>query len=75
MKRETVSACTGLHIHRIGPDAELVDDSEHFRDAYAVSPGDWVLVRPDGYIGAFVGSRQVDGLTHFLAEQGLQPPP
>ncbi|MET3339247.1 MULTISPECIES: FAD-dependent oxidoreductase [Bradyrhizobium] len=75
VKRGTVSACTGLHIHRIGPDAELVDDSEHFRHAYAVSPGDWVLVRPDGYIGAFMGSRQVDGLTHFLAEQGLQPAP
>ncbi|MCP3380897.1 hypothetical protein NLM31_11180 [Bradyrhizobium sp. CCGUVB4N] len=28
-------------------------------------------VRPDGYIGAFVGSEQTDTLTHFLAEQGL----
>ncbi|WFU70930.1 hypothetical protein [Bradyrhizobium sp. CB2312] len=28
-------------------------------------------VRPDGYIGAFVGSQQSDALAHFLAEQGL----
>ncbi|MGL9619561.1 FAD-dependent oxidoreductase [Bradyrhizobium sp. U531] len=71
VKQESVPARTGLHIHCIGPQGEFIDESEHFRSAYSVSPGDWVLVRPDGYIGAFVGSQQVDKLTHFLAEQGL----
>jgi 2-polyprenyl-6-methoxyphenol hydroxylase-like FAD-dependent oxidoreductase len=71
VKRDAVPARSGLHIHCIGPDGELVDESGHFRSAYAVSPGDWVLVRPDGYIGAFVSSQQVDALTRFLAEQGV----
>lgn len=71
VKRGAVPARAGLHIHCIGPDAELIDASEHFRSAYAVSSGDWVLVRPDGYIGAFVGAQQSDALTRFLAEQGL----
>jgi 2-polyprenyl-6-methoxyphenol hydroxylase-like FAD-dependent oxidoreductase len=71
VKRDTVPAHSGLHIHCIGPDQELIDDSGHFRSAYTVSSGDWVLVRPDGYIGAFVGSGQTDTLTRFLAEQGL----
>ncbi|MGY3108787.1 MULTISPECIES: FAD-dependent oxidoreductase [unclassified Bradyrhizobium] len=71
VKRKALSACNGLHIHCIGPGAELVDESEHFRAAYSVSPGDWVLVRPDGYIAALVDFRQIDRLTHFLAEQGL----
>lgn len=71
VKRDAVPPRTGLHIHCIGPDQELIDDRGHFRDAYTVSPGDWVLVRPDGYIGAFVGSEQTDTLTRFLAEQGL----
>lgn len=71
VKRADVPARAGLHIHRIGPGGELIDESGHFRGAYTVSPGDWVLVRPDGYIGAFVGSQQTDTLTRFLAEQGL----
>lgn len=69
--RSAVPARTGLHIHCIGPDGELIDEGEHFRGAYAVSPGDWVLVRPDGYIGAFVGSQQIDTLTRFLEERAL----
>jgi hypothetical protein len=71
VKRDAVPARTGLRIHCIGPGDELIDDSGHFRNAYTVSSGDWVLVRPDGYIGAFVGSEQTDVLTRFLAEQGL----
>ncbi|EJN07438.1 2-polyprenyl-6-methoxyphenol hydroxylase-like oxidoreductase [Bradyrhizobium sp. YR681] len=70
-KRGTVPARTGLQIHCIGPDGELIDENGHFRGAYAVSPGNWVLVRPDGYVGAVVGSAQTDALAHFLAEQGL----
>ncbi|MEH2491835.1 FAD-dependent oxidoreductase [Bradyrhizobium sp. AZCC 2230] len=71
VKRDAVPARTGLHIHCIGPDQELIDDSGHFRSAYTVSSGDWVLVRPDGYIGAFVGAQQTGALARFLAEQGL----
>jgi hypothetical protein len=71
VNRRAVPARTRLHIHCIGPDGELIDESEHFRGAYAVSSGDWVLVRPDGYIGAFVGAQQIDALTRFLNEQGL----
>ncbi|RXT49908.1 FAD-dependent oxidoreductase [Bradyrhizobium betae] len=71
VKRAAVPARTGLHIHCIGPDCELIDESGHFRGAYTVSPGDWVLVRPDGYIGAVVGEQQTDALARFLAEQGV----
>ncbi|MGY8705850.1 FAD-dependent oxidoreductase [Bradyrhizobium sp. 18BD] len=71
VKRGAVPARSGLHIHCIGSDGELIDDGGHFRGAYAVSPGDWALVRPDGYISAFVGAQQTDALTRFLAEQSL----
>ncbi|HEV2155900.1 FAD-dependent oxidoreductase [Bradyrhizobium sp.] len=71
VKRDAMPARSGLHIHCIGSDGELIDDSGYFRAAYAMSPGDWALVRPDGYIGAFVGARQADRLTRFLSEQGL----
>ena len=59
------------HLEVLAAGQELVDDAGHFRGAYAVSPGDWVLVRPDGYIGAFVGSQETDALMRYLADQGL----
>jgi len=71
VKRGAMPARTGLHVHCIGPDDELIDESEHFRSAYTVSTGDWVLVRPDGYISAFVGSQKTDQLARFLDEQGV----
>ncbi len=41
-------------VHIVGPRGDLVDDGGHFRDAYGLLPGEWVLVRPDGYVGAIV---------------------
>ena len=28
----------------------MEDDGGHLRDAYGLAPGEWVLVRPDGYV-------------------------
>lgn len=38
----------GLHIHLIGGD--LRDPDGLVRDTYGLTPGEWVLVRPDGYV-------------------------
>jgi 2-polyprenyl-6-methoxyphenol hydroxylase-like FAD-dependent oxidoreductase len=69
VERQAVSPRAGLRIHTIGPHDELIDAAGHFREAYAVSPGDWVLVRPDGYIGAIVSSAHLDALNHFLGDK------
>jgi 2-polyprenyl-6-methoxyphenol hydroxylase-like FAD-dependent oxidoreductase len=61
----------GLRIHIVGPHGDLVDDGGHFRDAYALSPGEWVLIRPDGYIGAIASSDNVSALERYLAEVGV----
>ncbi|OWO94645.1 2-polyprenyl-6-methoxyphenol hydroxylase [Rhizobium esperanzae] len=63
----------GLQIHRIGRRGDLVDEGGHFRDAYALAPGEWVLVRPDGYIGAIVSSGEASALETYLATVGLGP--
>jgi 2-polyprenyl-6-methoxyphenol hydroxylase-like FAD-dependent oxidoreductase len=60
-----------LHTHIVGPRGDVVDDCGHFRDAYGVSPGDWVLVRPDGYVGAVVGADNVPLVEGYLAEVGV----
>ncbi|MBB4233595.1 FAD-dependent oxidoreductase [Rhizobium esperanzae] len=61
----------GLHIHRIGRRGDLIDEGGHFRDAYALTPGDFVLVRPDGYIGAIVASGEASVLKAYFANVGL----
>jgi 2-polyprenyl-6-methoxyphenol hydroxylase-like FAD-dependent oxidoreductase len=54
-----IRARSGLHVHVFGRD--LVDDRGHFARAYALAPGDWLLVRPDGYIGAIArDARAID---------------
>ena len=56
----------------MGPDGDIVDDGHHMRDAYGVEAGDWVLVRPDGYIGAMVALNETVALRSYLADAGVQ---
>jgi 2-polyprenyl-6-methoxyphenol hydroxylase-like FAD-dependent oxidoreductase len=63
----------GLHIHRIGRSGDVIDEEGYFREAYALTPGDQVLVRPDGYIGAIVASGEASALETYLATVGLGP--
>jgi 2-polyprenyl-6-methoxyphenol hydroxylase-like FAD-dependent oxidoreductase len=69
--RATIAVRSGLHIHIIGPQGDLVDEGGHFSDAYAVSPGEWILIRPDGYVGAITASDNVSALERYLAEVGI----
>jgi 2-polyprenyl-6-methoxyphenol hydroxylase-like FAD-dependent oxidoreductase len=62
----------GLHIHAVGPRGDIVDDGGHIRDGYGVRPGDWVLVRPDGYVGAIVSSDHCSELNAYLERVGLR---
>jgi 2-polyprenyl-6-methoxyphenol hydroxylase-like FAD-dependent oxidoreductase len=61
----------GLRIHRIAGDGDIVDEGGHVREAYGLSAGDWVLVRPDGYVGAVVTSDEGDALEDYLRSVGL----
>jgi 2-polyprenyl-6-methoxyphenol hydroxylase-like FAD-dependent oxidoreductase len=64
----------GLRIHVVGGRGDIVDDAGHFRDAYGLAPGEWALVRPDGYIGAIVGPDDIAELEQYLAKVGLAAP-
>jgi len=69
--RSEVAPRAGLHIHTFGAGGDVIDDGGHFRDAYAMVSGDWVLVRPDGYIGASVATGRVKSLEDYLHTAGL----
>jgi 2-polyprenyl-6-methoxyphenol hydroxylase-like FAD-dependent oxidoreductase len=61
----------GLHIHRFGSDGDLKDTGGHFAGAYALKPGSWVLIRPDGYIGAIIEAGEIDSLSRYQDMVGL----
>jgi 2-polyprenyl-6-methoxyphenol hydroxylase-like FAD-dependent oxidoreductase len=69
--RAAVVPRPGLRSHIVGPRGDVVDDGGHFRAAYGLSPGDWVLVRPDGYVGAIVGADELAALERYLWEVGV----
>ncbi len=69
--RRLVSPRAGLHIHAIGPDSELLDGAGHFQAAYAPRGGDWLLIRPDGYVGAIVASDEIPSLEAYFMTVGL----
>jgi 2-polyprenyl-6-methoxyphenol hydroxylase-like FAD-dependent oxidoreductase len=67
----TPEARAGLRIHTLGPRGDIVDDAGHVRDGYGLEPGTWVLIRPDGYIGAIVSCDELQALERYLATVGV----
>lgn len=71
---DAIAARAGLRVHVVGPQGDLRDDGGHVADAYALSPGDWVLVRPDGYVAAVVATSELAALDALLATVGVASP-
>nr|WP_249198108.1 FAD-dependent oxidoreductase [Gluconobacter wancherniae] len=62
------SAIAGVRIVTIGAGNELVDEDGYIVAAYGIDPGQWVLVRPDGYIAGIFSSRELEQqLSCYLA--------
>ncbi|MBI0314011.1 FAD-dependent oxidoreductase [Streptomyces javensis] len=54
------TARKGLHIHTTGLRGDLNDTGGHVRDAYGLAAGQWVLIRPDGYIAAIADLHTIE---------------
>jgi 2-polyprenyl-6-methoxyphenol hydroxylase-like FAD-dependent oxidoreductase len=72
--RAAVAPRSNLHIHIVAPAGDVIDEGGHIRDAYGLAPGDFVLVRPDGYIGAFVAAAHAAALASYLDGMGCSAP-
>ncbi|MES2206046.1 MAG: FAD-dependent oxidoreductase [Pseudomonadota bacterium] len=70
-RADTVASRQNLHIHTTGLRGDIIDDRDYVRDAYGIEPGDWVLVRPDGYIGAIISSGKNIELEAYMEKVGL----
>ncbi len=71
VERNAVAPRPGLRIHVFGERGDVVDCAGHFRDAYGPATGDWMLIRPDGYVGAIVASDHIETLENYLRKLGL----
>ncbi|MGI4959760.1 MAG: FAD-dependent monooxygenase, partial [Janthinobacterium lividum] len=60
-----------LHVHHVDAHGDLKDIDGHFAAAYGLVSGSWILIRPDGYVGAIVSGKHTDGLNSYLAAVGL----
>lgn len=69
--RDAITPRAGLHIHTLGTRGDILDDAGELRRVYGLNDGDWVLVRPDGYVGAIVASGEVGALESYLRNVGL----
>jgi len=65
--RGSMPARRNVQVHVIAPTGDLRDEQGQFLDAYALAEGDWVLVRPDGYVAALVAPGEVDALAQYFA--------
>lgn len=70
---ESVAPRPGMHIHRIGVQGDINDAGGHVRDTYELAPGECVLIRPDGYVGAslILGAERTVKLERYLSHVGL----
>lgn len=64
---------SGLHIHVIGGGGDILDTGGHVHNAYGLSSDQWVLVRPDGYVAAVVGTADLGSLASYLDAVGIRP--
>ncbi|EGT9625174.1 zinc-binding dehydrogenase [Salmonella enterica] len=64
---KVIDARRGLRIHHIGEQDELIDTLGHFRESYHLAPGQCVLIRPDGYVGAFFHGKQSNDIENYLS--------
>ncbi|EAM2622693.1 FAD-dependent oxidoreductase [Salmonella enterica] len=64
---KVIDARRGLRIHHIGEQGELIDTLGHFRESYQLAPGQCVVIRPDGYVGAFFHGKQSNDIENYLS--------
>jgi 2-polyprenyl-6-methoxyphenol hydroxylase-like FAD-dependent oxidoreductase len=69
--RVAIGPRPGLRVHIVGERGDIVDHGGHFRAGYGLSPGEWALIRPDGYVGAIVASDEIPKLERYLARMGV----
>jgi 2-polyprenyl-6-methoxyphenol hydroxylase-like FAD-dependent oxidoreductase len=70
---ETIEVRPGLHVHHLGKHGDVIDARGHAREAYGLTPGACVLVRPDGYVGAILNlaAERIAQLENYLGRMGL----
>jgi 2-polyprenyl-6-methoxyphenol hydroxylase-like FAD-dependent oxidoreductase len=70
--RATVPPHPQLRVHVLGERGDVLDTQGYVREAYGLASGNWVLIRPDGYIGAFIAAEQAESMRTYLRGVGIR---
>ena len=73
--RAAIAPRANLRINCVGRGGDIIDDGGNIHSGYGVSPGSWVLIRPDGYVGAIVCPGEMAPLSNYLDDVGLETVP
>jgi hypothetical protein len=55
----------------IGPRGEILDSDDHVLKAYGLTPSQWVLIRPDGYVSAIAETANLSTIEAHLDAVGV----
>jgi hypothetical protein len=69
--RDAIPSHPALHVHMFGAHGDVIDTHGLVAAAYGLAPGQGVLVRPDGYIGAILAADRLDRLHAYLERVGI----
>lgn len=65
----------GLHVHRVGgASGDLQDPGDVLGGTFGLAEGQTALIRPDGYVAAFLAATDGARLEAYLASVGLDAP-
>ena len=64
----------GLQVRTVGASGDLVDADGHIRDGYDLTPGTWILVRPDGYVGLMADEGDEAAIERYLERVAVPSP-
>jgi 2-polyprenyl-6-methoxyphenol hydroxylase-like FAD-dependent oxidoreductase len=63
-----------LHVHVVGARGDVRDSEGLVQSTYGLSSGEWVLVRPDGYVVAVLGADGIGAIEARLDALGVGVP-
>ncbi|MBN6110578.1 FAD-dependent oxidoreductase [Xanthomonas bonasiae] len=71
IEHAALPARRGVQAYTVGERGDVRDIGGHVAEAYGLSPGDVVLVRPDGYVGMTAQVGELHALADYLAALGI----
>lgn len=72
IERPAFGPSADLRVHVLGAHGDVQDSDDQVTTGYGLSPGYWMLIRPDGYLGGAFAETDIGPMQAFLARVGVR---